>query len=227
MTLTCSTYKYIHGAPEYDTKRAPAYTDRILFRSPLYASALPSSASTPGPSTPGAPSHQSPLQLQLQSKPTCISCNRYGSHDVQWSDHRPVSGSYSTTIRVPDREKRAQVMAEIKRELERLEIVYKPSVEIDRKEVDLGSVPYVASPCTSFSAWSIRRPVSGMGQPPPAVWWRGAATEDQVSDDSDRNHTDKQHWPRPRQTWLQVYRTQRRYMYDYVPAFNGFPGANA
>jgi hypothetical protein len=35
-------------------------------------------------------------------------------------------------------------LGEIKRELEKREQVYKPAVELERREVDFGSVPYVS-----------------------------------------------------------------------------------
>ena len=46
----------------------------------------------------------------------------------------------SSRVRVPDEEKRRGVIGEIKRELERLEAVYKPSVLLNRQEVAFGDV---------------------------------------------------------------------------------------
>ena len=137
--LTSRTYKYIHGSSSYDTKRAPAYTDRILFRSPLVAS----NSATPGPGTPAAITSTpvaGPSSPSLQLRPTHITCDRYGSHDVRLSDHRPVSGTYTSAVRVRDEEKRAKVVDEIRRELERLEIVYKPGVQLGRKELHFGEI---------------------------------------------------------------------------------------
>nr|ODN77240.1 hypothetical protein L203_06319 [Cryptococcus depauperatus CBS 7841] len=103
------TFKYVHGSSTLDTKRAPSYTDRILYT-------LPSSTLT-------SPTSLSPA-------PT-ITPSEYKSHPVFWSDHRPVSCTFSMTIRKVDFEKRKEMLSQVQKELDRLEWAWRPSLEIE------------------------------------------------------------------------------------------------
>lgn len=108
------SYKYVHGSSTLDARRSPAYTDRILH-------------TLPGPSTKHSP-------------PTPISCASYTSHEIFWSDHRPVSASYTVQVRVADQDKKREEYVAVERELEKLEEVYRPSLEVIGTNVEFGDV---------------------------------------------------------------------------------------
>ncbi|WVQ93909.1 hypothetical protein IAU59_000987 [Kwoniella sp. CBS 9459] len=110
------TFKYVHGSTTHDPRRAPAYTDRIIYNFP---------------SNPYTPS----TALELK-------CEGYTSHDILWSDHRPVTATYSVQIRVADESSRGVELAGVMKELDRLEEVYRPSLEIDGTSLEFGRVRY-------------------------------------------------------------------------------------
>ncbi len=100
-----------------DTKRSPAYTDRIVY-------SIPASA-------------------RVYSTPADLSCTGYTSHEIFWSDHRPVSASYNIAVRAVDEDKRREAYVAAERELEKLEEMYRPSLEILETNIDFGDVKYV------------------------------------------------------------------------------------
>ena len=108
------TFKYVHGSSTLDVRRAPAYTDRILH-------------TLPPPST-------------VHSPPTEVFCQAYTSHPILWSDHRPVSATYTVHVRVADEDRRRQEYVGVERELEKLEEVYRPALEVDGTNVEFGEV---------------------------------------------------------------------------------------
>jgi phosphatidylinositol-bisphosphatase len=57
-----------------------------------------------------------------------------------WSDHRPVSASLLSEIRVVDEEKRKLELASVMKELDRLDEVYRPSLETGSTHVEFGDV---------------------------------------------------------------------------------------
>ncbi|KAI9636052.1 Endonuclease/exonuclease/phosphatase [Dioszegia hungarica] len=141
------TYKYIHGSTTPDDRRAPAYTDRILYKSPSVSTKRKRDAASSSPQDrlPGSfpPSKPSALAAE-RSSTSCsaqtIKCDRYASHELVWSDHRPVSGSYTTDVRVADEEKRKHAIEEARRRLDRLEEMWRPSLQVERTEVDFGEL---------------------------------------------------------------------------------------
>ncbi|WVW81619.1 hypothetical protein I302_103614 [Kwoniella bestiolae CBS 10118] len=110
------TFKYVHGSTTHDLRRAPAYTDRIVYDLPANEHTLPSS-------------------FELQ-------CDEYTSHDILWSDHRPVTGSFRAQVRVVDESSRGVELASVMKELDRLEEVYRPSLEIEGTSLEFGDVRY-------------------------------------------------------------------------------------
>ncbi|KIR43959.1 inositol-polyphosphate 5-phosphatase [Cryptococcus deuterogattii 99/473] len=106
-----STFKYVHGSSTLDTKRSPAYTDRILYSFPCPTSTSP---------TPLSP-----------CVPVSINKEKYTSHEeLKWSDHRPVSCVFEVGVRKVDVEKRREGSRRAQKELDRLEEVWRPSLEI-------------------------------------------------------------------------------------------------
>lgn len=57
-----------------------------------------------------------------------------------WSDHRPVSASVTTEVRVVDVEKRAEVLSEVRRELDKLEEEWRASVVAVCESLDFGAI---------------------------------------------------------------------------------------
>ena len=108
------SFKYVHGSSTLDAKRSPAYTDRIIY-------------SVPGPSK------------KYSSVPK-IDCDSYTSHEIFWSDHRPVSASFSVDVRVVDEDKRREEFVAAERALEKLEELYKPSLEFSTTNVEFGDI---------------------------------------------------------------------------------------
>ncbi|KIR79357.1 inositol-polyphosphate 5-phosphatase [Cryptococcus gattii EJB2] len=105
------TFKYVHGSSTLDTKRSPAYTDRILYSFPCPTSTSP---------TPLSP-----------CVPVSINKEKYTSHEeLKWSDHRPVSCVFEVGVRKVDVEKRREGSRRAQKELDRLEEVWRPSLEI-------------------------------------------------------------------------------------------------
>lgn len=105
------TFKYVPSSSTLDARRAPAYTDRILW-------ATPSSLSPPPITT----------------------SNEYTSHPILWSDHQPVSLSASVGVRVMDDIKRAQVLAESQKGLDKLEEVYRPGLSVSSTSIEFGEL---------------------------------------------------------------------------------------
>ncbi|OCF71352.1 hypothetical protein I204_07979 [Kwoniella mangroviensis CBS 8886] len=110
------TFKYVHGSTTHDLKRAPAYTDRIVYDFPTNENTAPSSFG--------------------------LKCDEYTSHDILWSDHRPVTATFKAEVRVVDESSRGVELASVMKELDRLEEVYRPSLEIDGTSLEFGEVRY-------------------------------------------------------------------------------------
>ena len=111
MTRLDRTYKYVLGSSTLDARRSPAYTDRILFANPF--SLFP---------------------------PHKVTCESYTPHEIMWSDHRPVSASLVCEVRVVNEEKRKTELGAIMKELDRLDEIYRPSLEVGSTHVDFGDV---------------------------------------------------------------------------------------
>ncbi|WVQ80297.1 hypothetical protein IAT38_002402 [Cryptococcus sp. DSM 104549] len=103
------TFKYVHGSSTLDTRRAPAYTDRILWTSP-----------SPSPLTTTPPLSPAPQVTPLT----------YISHPILWSDHRPVSLSLSFPALRADPTNRRAALQAANKELDKLEEVWRPSLEV-------------------------------------------------------------------------------------------------
>lgn len=98
----------MHGSVTLDSKRAPAYTDRVLYR----------------------------------ARNTPVFPKKYNSHDLLWSDHLPVSSTFSVDTRVLDVTKRNEEIVAIQVELDKLNELYRPSLELQEEEIDFGEVQY-------------------------------------------------------------------------------------
>ncbi len=57
-----------------------------------------------------------------------------------WSDHRPVSASLKSEVRVLDEEKRKAELAVVMKELDKLDEVYRPSLEVGSTDVNFGEI---------------------------------------------------------------------------------------
>lgn len=107
--LTISSFKYVHGSTTFDPKRAPAYTDRVLYR------------------TRGT---------------TRVHPRKYQVHELLWSDHLPVTSTFTVDTRVLDVTKRNEEIVAIQVELDKLDELYRPNVELEADELDFGEVSY-------------------------------------------------------------------------------------
>lgn len=122
------------GSTTLDSRRPPAYTDRILYSIPSHPS---SSSPLPTPVTPMSPPS---VRLQRPSSATKVTVDDYTAHEILWSDHRPVSASATVDVRVIDAEKRKAEFLTVQGELDRLEEEWAPSLEVDSQELDFGAV---------------------------------------------------------------------------------------
>lgn len=109
------SFKYVHGSTTLDTRRPAAYTDRVLYRVPTGASALEEER---------------------------VKTGKYTSHEILWSDHRPVSCSFEVAVRVPDEEKRKVDLGVVRSELDKLDEEWAPAIELDHNEVEFGDARY-------------------------------------------------------------------------------------
>lgn len=73
-------------------------------------------------------------------QPEYIKPRDYTSHEILWSDHRPVSCSFDVGVRVPDVEKRKAELVVARSELDRLDEEWAPAIVVDDKEVEFGDV---------------------------------------------------------------------------------------
>ena len=71
-----------------------------------------------------------------------VTAGTYTSHDILWSDHRPVTCDFQVQVRVADEEKRKVELAQVKSELDKLDEDWAPSIEVDQLEVDFGDTRY-------------------------------------------------------------------------------------
>jgi hypothetical protein len=120
------SYKYVHGSTTLDTRRPAAYTDRVLYTTPSTA---------PGANSPEATS--------------IVAAGTYTSHDILWSDHRPVTCDFQVEVRVADEERRKVELAQVRSELDKLDEEWAPSIEVDQLEVDFGDVRYGQGCCSA------------------------------------------------------------------------------
>jgi phosphatidylinositol-bisphosphatase len=111
------SYKYVHGSTTLDTRRPAAYTDRVLYTTPSTA-----------------PSATSPEAVSM------VTAGTYTSHDILWSDHRPVTCDFQVQVRVADEEKRKVELAQVRSELDKLDEEWAPSIEVDQSEIDFGDI---------------------------------------------------------------------------------------
>ena len=102
----------MHGSTTLEARRSPAYTDRILWH-------LPQSS-----------------QLPAQR----LDCEEYTSHQILWSDHRPVSACLTADVRVVNTERRQEDLVVVMKELDKLEEVYRPSLTVSSTNMEFGEV---------------------------------------------------------------------------------------
>ncbi|WVQ76507.1 hypothetical protein IAR50_006177 [Cryptococcus sp. DSM 104548] len=110
------TFKYVHGSSTFDFKRAPAYTDRVLYSLPP----SPLSAPTTSNPNPTGPTNQHSLEV-----------TSYTSHPILWSDHRPVSCSFAVSASKVDQEARRNVWRRALNELDRLDDEWRSSLVVE------------------------------------------------------------------------------------------------
>ncbi|ORY31996.1 Endonuclease/exonuclease/phosphatase [Naematelia encephala] len=154
------SYKYVIASSTLDSKRSPAYTDRILWSqqsTSLSASNVSSASLVPSP--------PEPHRLGVE-------CTEYTSHEVMWSDHRPVSAAFTTEVRVVDQDKRKDVLSEIQREIDQLEEDYRPNLVVDSTNIEMGEVKYrtpvssstrIRNPGRVPASWAFKAP--GLDKP--------------------------------------------------------------
>jgi hypothetical protein len=161
------TFKYVHGSTTLDLKRAPAYTDRILWTTPIPPTqrgtpllgaptvASPGASTSPGPamstssSVASLPRSASSGGITRSTSQSTISglvprnwpvdAQSYSSHEILWSDHRPVSAVVQTEVRSVDVEKRAECLTKATNEVDKLEEIYRPALDSETN-VDFGPV---------------------------------------------------------------------------------------
>jgi hypothetical protein len=71
-----------------------------------------------------------------------VTPNRYACHDILWSDHLPVTATFSLAARVVDEKKRTEELLKCQGELDRLDEMYRPSLAVDVEDVEFGDVLY-------------------------------------------------------------------------------------
>jgi hypothetical protein len=69
-----------------------------------------------------------------------IKIGTYTSHEILWSDHRPVSCTFEVTVRFPDEEKRKADLGIVRSELDRLDEEWAPAIEVEDNELEFGDV---------------------------------------------------------------------------------------
>lgn len=69
-----------------------------------------------------------------------VTPNRYACHDILWSDHLPVTATFTLAARVVDEAKRSDELLACQGELDRLDEIYRPSLAVDVQDVDFGDV---------------------------------------------------------------------------------------
>ncbi|XP_011549893.3 type II inositol 1,4,5-trisphosphate 5-phosphatase [Plutella xylostella] len=68
----------------------------------------------------------------------------YRSHpSLNISDHKPVSATFSTAIKIIDEEKYRKIYEEVIKQLDKLENELIPQVKVDQTEIDFGTVRYL------------------------------------------------------------------------------------
>ena len=78
-----------------------------------------------------------------------MTAGTYTSHDILWSDHRPVTCDFQVEVRVVDEEKRKVELAQVRSELDKLDEEWAPSIEVDQLEVDFGDIRYDSKSCSA------------------------------------------------------------------------------
>ncbi|BEJ11943.1 hypothetical protein CspHIS471_0204030 [Cutaneotrichosporon sp. HIS471] len=68
--------------------------------------------------------------------------NRYACHDILWSDHLPVTATFSLAARIVDETKRTEELLRCQGELDRLDEIYRPSLAVDVEDVEFGDILY-------------------------------------------------------------------------------------
>ncbi|BEI96950.1 hypothetical protein CcaverHIS631_0205390 [Cutaneotrichosporon cavernicola] len=71
-----------------------------------------------------------------------VTPNRYACHDILWSDHLPVTATFSLAARIVDETKRTEELLRCQSELDRLDEIYRPSLTVDVKDVEFGDILY-------------------------------------------------------------------------------------
>lgn len=69
-----------------------------------------------------------------------IRSGQYASHEILWSDHRPVSCSFEVDLRIANKEKRKSELATIQAELDKLDEEWAPAIDADTEELSFGEV---------------------------------------------------------------------------------------
>jgi phosphatidylinositol-bisphosphatase len=105
----------VHGSTTLDTRRPAAYTDRVLYK---VAESSTESTADAG----------------------IVKTGVYTSHEILWSDHRPVSCTFDVSVRIPDEAKRKAELAIARSELDKLDEEWAPAIEVDNKELEFGDV---------------------------------------------------------------------------------------
>jgi phosphatidylinositol-bisphosphatase len=71
-----------------------------------------------------------------------VTAGTYTSHDILWSDHRPVTCDFQVYVRVVDEEKRKIELAQARSQLDKLDEEWAPSIEGDQLELNFGDTRY-------------------------------------------------------------------------------------
>lgn len=71
-----------------------------------------------------------------------VTAGTYTSHDVLWSDHRPVTCDFEVKVRIAEEEKRKTELAQVRSELDKLDEEWAPSIEVNQLELDFGDIRY-------------------------------------------------------------------------------------
>lgn len=79
-------------------------------------------------------------RILYKTKDTQVEPRSYKPDDLLWSDHLPVAGVFSLEARVLDESKRSEQLVMAQCELDRLDEMYRPSLDVLEGDLEFGEV---------------------------------------------------------------------------------------
>lgn len=79
-------------------------------------------------------------RILYKTRDARVESKSYKPHDLLWSDHLPVSGTFSLEARVLDESKRSEQLVFAQCELDRLDEMYRPNLDVVEGDLQFGDV---------------------------------------------------------------------------------------